>query len=58
MKSSQCDVDFVYVIILGWDLHFKIIQSILSRTDERIVESRDICGHLKRRIFFIIDSKK
>ena len=46
------------VIIPGWNLHFKIIQTILSRTDERIVESRDICGHSKRRKFFIIDSKK
>ena len=32
--------------------------SILSRTKERIVESQDISGHLKRLIDFTIESKK
>ena len=45
-------------IILGWNLYFRIILSILSRTEERIVESQDISGHLKRLIDFTIESKK
>ena len=45
-------------IILRWNLYFKIILSILSRTEERIVESQDISGHLKRLIDFPIESKK
>ena len=45
-------------IILGWNLYLRIIPSILSRTDERIVESQDICGHLKRLIDFTIEPKK
>ena len=45
-------------IILGWNLYFKIIQSILSRTEERIVEFQDIFSHLKRSIDFITESKK
>ena len=45
-------------IILRWILHFRIIQSILSKTDERIVESQDISGHLKRLIDFTIEYKK
>ena len=44
-------------IILGWNLYFKIILSILSRTEERIVESQDISGYLKRLIDFTIESK-
>ena len=42
-------------IILRWILHLRIIQSILSKTDERIVESQDISGHLKRLIDFTIE---
>ena len=45
-------------IMLGWNLYFRIILSILSRTEERIVESRDISGHFKRLIDFTIESKK
>ena len=45
-------------IILGWNLYFKIILSILSRKEEMIVESQDISGHLKRFIDFTIESKK
>ena len=45
-------------IILGWNLYFRIILSILSRTEERIVESQDISGYLKRLIDFTIKSKK
>ena len=45
-------------IILGWNLYFRIILSILSRTEARIVESQDISGHLKRLIDFTIESKK
>ena len=45
-------------IILRWNLYFKIILSILSRTEERIVESQDISGHLKRFRDFTIESKK
>ena len=45
-------------IILGWNLYFKIILSILSRTKERIVEFQDISSHLKRSIDFITESKK
>ena len=45
-------------IILGWNLYFKIILSILSRTEERIVEFQDIFSHLKRSIDFITESKK
>ena len=44
-------------IILGWNLYFRIILSILSRTEERIVESQDISGYLKRLIDFTIESK-
>ena len=45
-------------IILGWKLYFRKILSILSRTEERIFESQDISGHLKRLIDFTIESKK
>ena len=44
-------------IILGWNLYFKIILSILSRTEERIVEFQDMSSHLKRSIDFITESK-
>ena len=39
-------------------MYFKIILSILSRTEERIVEFQDIFSHLKRSIDFITESKK
>ena len=45
-------------IMLGWNLYFRIILSILSRTGKRIVESQDISGHLKRLIDFTIELKK
>ena len=45
-------------IMLGWNLYFRIILSILSRTGNRIVESQDISGHLKRLIDFTIELKK
>ena len=41
-------------VILGWDLYFRVILSILSRTEERIVEYQDTSGHLKRLIDFTI----
>ena len=44
--------------ILGWNLYFRIILSILSRKEERTVESQDISGHLKRLIDFTIESRK
>ena len=45
-------------IILGRNLYFRVIPSILSRAEERIVESQDISDHLKRLIDFTIESKK
>ena len=39
-------------VILGWNFYFRIILSILSRTEERIVESQEISGNLKRLIDF------
>ena len=45
-------------ITLGRNLYFRIILSILSRTEETIVESQDISGHLKRLVDFTIESKK
>ena len=39
-------------VILGWNLYFRIILSILSRTEERIVESQEISGNLKKLIDF------
>ena len=45
-------------VILGWNLYFRIILFILSRTEERIAESQDIPGHLKRLIDFTTESKK
>ena len=44
-------------IILGWNLYFRIILSILS-AKERTVESQEISGHLKRLIDFVLESKK
>ena len=44
--------------ILGWNLYFKIIRSILLKADERIVESQDTSGHLNRLMNFTIESKK
>ena len=38
-------------------MYFRITLSILSRTEERIVESQDIFGHLKRLIDLAIESK-
>ena len=45
-------------IILGWNLYFTIILPILLKTEERIAESQEISGHLKRLIGFNIESKK
>ena len=45
-------------IILGWNLYFKIVLSILSKTKEKIVESQDISDHLKRLADFTINRKK
>ena len=45
-------------IILGWKLYFRIILSILSKTEEKIVESQDISDHLKRLADFTINRKK
>ena len=45
-------------IILGYNLYFRIILSILSRTEEATVESQDISDYLKRLIDFTIESKK
>ena len=41
-------------IVLEWN--FRIVLSILSRTEERIAESQGISGHLK--IDFTIESKR
>ena len=43
-------------IIQGWN--FRIILSILSRTEEWIDESQEISDHLKRLTDFTIASKK
>ena len=45
-------------IILGWNLYFTIILPILSKAEERIAESQEISGHLKRLIGFNTESKK
>ena len=44
-------------MLVGWNLYFKIILSILSRTEERIGEYQDISGHLKKLIDFTTESK-
>ena len=43
-------------IIQGWN--FRIILSILSRTEEWIDKSQEISDHLKRLTDFTIESKK
>ena len=45
-------------IILGWNLYFAIMLSILSKTEKRIAESQEKSGHLKRLIGFTTESKK
>ena len=52
----------MYVLLNGYYTrtysYFRVILSILSRAEERIVKSQDISGHLKRLIDFTIESKK
>ena len=51
----------VFILFNGYYTRMKLVfqdNPILSRTEERIVESHDISGHLKRLIDFTIESKK
>lgn len=45
-------------IVLGWNLYCKIIGSILSKTDQMIVESQYVSDRLKCLIDFMIEPKK
>lgn len=45
-------------IVLGWNLYCKIIGSILSKTDQMIVESQYVFDRLECLIDFMIEPKK
>ena len=57
MKISQYDVILFNRYYTRMELIFQEF-IFLSKTDQRVIESQDIFGHLKRLIDFTSESKK